>query len=239
MLGNVLSRLLHDPVSVYLLFGSVVATVAVGLGIIWEHGSPEVRAGANRFVIGGIILETFCTVVLFAYDASIIGVQNDKLIALQARPWTKAEYDALQKVKGKITDIGVIAEKDCIECGWYARFIERALHDAGVQLYGDDSLDLDWMRGSTGIQILLPAGTKDPSNNALVTAFKDANVLGGWGFHAAPARSAVRTDIPVIYVGERFVPFSSLPYFPEGGSSWTILPLKNPTFDPATAPRPH
>jgi hypothetical protein len=82
MLENVLSRLLHDPVSVYLLVGDILATFAVGLGIIWEHGSPEIRTVANRWVIGGIIVETLCSVLLFAYDANVIGSQNDKIVSL-------------------------------------------------------------------------------------------------------------------------------------------------------------
>jgi hypothetical protein len=95
MLATVLSRLLHDPVSVYLLVGQILATVAVGLGIIWEHGSPEVRARANRFVIGGIIVETFCSVVLFAYDANIIGAQNDKLVVAETK-LEKTDAELLQ-----------------------------------------------------------------------------------------------------------------------------------------------
>jgi hypothetical protein len=82
-LEAILSRLLHDPVSVYLLAGDILATIAVGLGIIWEHGSADIRRIANRFVIGGIAAETICTALLFAWDANVIGVQNDKIIALE------------------------------------------------------------------------------------------------------------------------------------------------------------
>jgi hypothetical protein len=70
---------------VYLLAGDILATVAVGFGIIWEHGSAAVRVVANRLVIGGIILETLCSALLFAYDANVIGRQNDKIIALERR----------------------------------------------------------------------------------------------------------------------------------------------------------
>jgi hypothetical protein len=80
----IFSRALNDPVSVWLLAGDILATVAVGFGIIWEHGPPDVRRVANRFVIGGIALETLCTALLFAYDANIIGAQNEKIIALEA-----------------------------------------------------------------------------------------------------------------------------------------------------------
>jgi hypothetical protein len=81
----VLSRVLDDPIRLYLLEGDVLATFAVGLGIIWETGPPDVRVVANRLVIGGIIAETLCSVLLFAYDANVIGSQNDKIIALETR----------------------------------------------------------------------------------------------------------------------------------------------------------
>jgi hypothetical protein len=90
MLANILSRLLHDPVSVYLLAGDVIATIAVGFGIIWEHGPPDIRAVANKFVIGGIIVETLCSVLLFSYDANVIGAQNDKIAALEERLASRA-----------------------------------------------------------------------------------------------------------------------------------------------------
>jgi len=85
MLETVLSRLAHDPVSVYLLAGDILATIAIGFGIIWEHGPPDVRVVANRLVIGGVIVETICSALLFVYDANIIGDQNDQIIALERR----------------------------------------------------------------------------------------------------------------------------------------------------------
>jgi len=77
---------------VYLLSGDVLATIAVGLGIIWEHGPPDVQRVANRLVIGGVIVETVCSIWLFAYDEnisaeqqSIIRSQNSQIIALETR----------------------------------------------------------------------------------------------------------------------------------------------------------
>ena len=86
----ILRNLLSDPVHVYLLSGDVLATIAVGLGIIWEHGPPEVQRVANRLVIGGVIVETVCSIWLFAYDEnissgqqSVITSQNNQIIALE------------------------------------------------------------------------------------------------------------------------------------------------------------
>lgn len=85
-------RLFDDPVRVWLLGGDIIATFAVGFGIIWEHGPPEVRKIANWLVLGGIIAETFCSVWLFVHDGnisadqqSVIRSQNDKIIALERR----------------------------------------------------------------------------------------------------------------------------------------------------------
>lgn len=115
MLENVLSRLLHDPISVYLLTGDVVATIAIGFGIIWEHGPPDVRRVANKFVIGGIIAETLCSVLLFAYDANVIGAQNDKIIGLDRKIAPRsletdelaAFEDELKPFSGQIIDVYV------------------------------------------------------------------------------------------------------------------------------------
>ena len=89
---SILSRIVHDPVQLYLLVGDVLATFAVGVGIISEHGPEDVQKVANRLVIWGVIAETLFSVALFAYDANFAGEQqevirsqNDKLIALETR----------------------------------------------------------------------------------------------------------------------------------------------------------
>jgi hypothetical protein len=213
---------------VYLLAGDMLATVAVGLGIIWEHGPPDVRVVANRLVVGGVIAETLCSSLLFAWDANTIGEQNDKIIALQARSWTKAQFDGIQEIKGKVTDVGVLPEKSCLECGIFAMYIETALNAAGVKLHIDSSLE---MPPGSGIWIILPEGSNLES--PLMPAFKKAG-LGPLGpkFHIRSQWSPVRTDIPVIFVGEKYPEAATFPYFPTGQSAWTELPLKNPEYVP-------
>jgi hypothetical protein len=215
-------------IRLYLLGGDVLATLAVGFGIVWEGGPMEVHHVAHRLVIWGVIVETLCSVALFTFDEGINSVQQTKILALEARPWSKANFDALQKLKGKVTDVGVYSERGCIECGLFAWHIELALHAAGVRLYADDSID--WMRG-TGIMVRLPKGS-DLANNPLFVALRDAGLNPGVGFHNETAWSPVRTDIPVIFVGEKFPLLAEFPFFPSGQSQWTILPLANPGFVP-------
>lgn len=79
-----------------LLGGEVLATMAVGLGIIWEapEQPKERHLIATRLVIWGIIVETLCSVGLFAFDESISHAQQEQIIALLPR-----ELGAISRVK--------------------------------------------------------------------------------------------------------------------------------------------
>lgn len=216
---------------VVLLSVAVLASIAVGAGIIFER--PKYSAAVHRIafwlVVSGIAIEAVCTIFLFVFDEGISQAQQNKIISLSARSWTKAQFDAIQEIKGKVTDVGVIAEKDCLECRLFADHIELALHSAGVRLYGDLSIDL--MRG-TGIHVTLPVGS-DLFNDPLVVALRNAGLYPGASFHN-PQWSPVRTDIRVIFVGEKFPLMFGYPYYPGERAQWTYLPLKNPNFVPPT-----
>jgi hypothetical protein len=100
--------------------------------------------------------------------------------------------------------------------------IEIALHEAGVQLYGiQGGLD-SGMRG-TGIVVYLPVGA-DASTHPLIEALKNAGLNPSYTHHN-PELSKIRTDIPVIFVGEKFPGFSVPPYNPPNAVQWTVLPL--------------
>jgi hypothetical protein len=87
-----------------LLGGDVLATLAVGWGILWE--GPRQSANRHRIaewlVIVGIAAETVSSISLFVYDESISNAQQDKIIALEARLAARAlsAADALS-----ITDV--------------------------------------------------------------------------------------------------------------------------------------
>jgi len=67
-----------------LLLGDVLATVAVGWGIIFEHGPTETRKVADRLVIWGIVAETLFSVSLFTFDEGISSAQKSRIEAQQA-----------------------------------------------------------------------------------------------------------------------------------------------------------
>jgi hypothetical protein len=213
-----------------LLSVSIIAAFTVGAGILLE--SPKYSAAVHRIatwlVLGGIAVESLCTIALFVFDERISGAQQSKIISLQARSWTEAQFDAIQEVKGKVTDVGVLPEKGCLECGIFAGYIEIALNAAGVKLHIDNSLELF---PASGILIILPEGS-DLGKNPLVIAFKNAGLTPFSKFHIRSQWSSVRTDIPVILVGEKFPQPAEFPYFPTGQAGWTELPLKNPEYVP-------
>jgi hypothetical protein len=139
-----------------------------------------------------------------------------------ARPWKKEQFDAIQEVRGKVEAVGVVVEKGCNECRFFANHITRALHEAGVELYGDEN-SLDGFQG-TGIFVYLPVGA-DFETDPLMVALRKAELSPSVAHHS-PELSKIRTDMPVIFVGEKFVPFFEFPFSPPGGGSWTIHPLR-------------
>jgi hypothetical protein len=72
---------------VVLLSMSVLASFAVGAGIIFESPkySTSVHRVATQLVIAGVIVEAACTIFLFVFDEGISNAQQDKIIALEKR----------------------------------------------------------------------------------------------------------------------------------------------------------
>jgi hypothetical protein len=72
---------------VVLLLVSILAAFTVGFGIILE--SPKYSAAVHRLatwlVLGGIAVESLCTVFLFVFDESISSKQQSTIIALETR----------------------------------------------------------------------------------------------------------------------------------------------------------
>jgi hypothetical protein len=70
----------------WLLSVSVVASFAVGAGIIFESAeySASVHRVATWLVLGGIAVESLCTIVLFVFDEDISRDQQSKIEAQQA-----------------------------------------------------------------------------------------------------------------------------------------------------------
>jgi hypothetical protein len=141
-----------------------------------------------------------------------------------ARSWTKEQYDTLQSLRGVVTDVGVVSEPYCIECKLFASHLELALHMAGIRLYEDNNPDQHFCWG-TGIIVYLPIRA-DLNNAPLIIALKRAN-LNALSLHHLPEEmSIIRTDIPVICVGEKWPQHLVMPYSPNNPTGWKTLPLR-------------
>jgi hypothetical protein len=138
------------------------------------------------------------------------------------RVWKKEQFDALQALRGTVADVGVISQRNCLECRSFANHIELALHQAGVQLYGDDTLDPIQL---TGIAVYLPHD-ENFDTSPLVLALRAAELNPAVMRHVDT--SQMRIDIPVIVVGEKPVPYFAMPFFPAlpSGTQWTRHPLR-------------
>jgi hypothetical protein len=140
------------------------------------------------------------------------------------RVWKKEQFDAIQSIRGKVTDVGILVQKNCLECFMFGGHLELALHQAGARLYRDDSLETGQ---GTGIMVYLPAdqmGNLD--KNFLVVALREAGLNPFVIRHNPTDFSQMRTDIPVIFVGEKVISYFAAPFFPTAPSGWTYGPLR-------------
>jgi hypothetical protein len=76
--------------------------------------------------------------------------------ATSARPWTKEQFDAIQSIKGIVTDAGILWANRCVECQIFGMHIELALHSAGARIYGAHPSEQTFA-SNTGIELRLPA----------------------------------------------------------------------------------
>jgi hypothetical protein len=81
-------------VHVYLLGCEVLATIALGFGIVWESNDapPQMHPLARKMVLMACVAETVCSVALFSFDEiislaqqNIIEAQGNKIIVLETR----------------------------------------------------------------------------------------------------------------------------------------------------------
>jgi hypothetical protein len=159
-------------VHVYLLAGDVLATIAVGVGIVWEHGSAEVRVVANRLVIWGVVAETLCSLALFSFDEKIsgaqestIGAQQSKIIALETRiaprqltsDQQKSIADALASHTGK--KVALSSYLLDTDAATLANQVREALHLAKIET--DDSLLMSIVGAGGQIQLAIHVTGKD------------------------------------------------------------------------------
>jgi hypothetical protein len=139
-----------------LLLGDALATIAIGFGIVWEHGPEDVRRVADRLVLWGIVAETLCSLALFTVDEGISSVQQSKIATLEARLAPRLlkqseQQDLTAKLSGTEKQIGtVMASPSMPESEWFARILTAPLKEAGW--------DMAVIPGSPLPTILQPTG---------------------------------------------------------------------------------
>jgi len=110
--------------------GEVVATIAVGVGIVLE--TPENPTPRQKFAIGlvvlGVFAETVCSVWLFTHDAGIIQSQQKEILALVGS--NKKLDEALRRQRDRIA----AADNDLDDISDRADALEDSLDDLGSEV---------------------------------------------------------------------------------------------------------
>jgi hypothetical protein len=221
----------------------------LGLGLDTWYAIMEVFLFAAAVVAGGVGVSTYATIQLQKKEAQDTAIKiaeanlrasaaNERAATLEKegaqlrvdlgkaraqaafRPWTRQQFDAIQEIKGVVTDVGIVVKKGCIECLSFSTHIELALHEADVHLYGDiEGYDMEWM----GVQVYIPP----PSD---IIAHPLIKVLTKAGLDPVGTSyidsSHFKSDIPVIMIGDKPMEMISVPFQPSHPSSWTKLPLR-------------
>jgi len=127
----------------------------------------------------------------------------------RARTLTKEQFNALQALKGKVTNINVMYE-NAVEPSLFASQIINALMDAGVHvaMYPPPP-GMAW----TGNMFYWTGFTNDPKDDPLLGPFVEANLYGGHGEINA-VLGQIPKDAPLLMIGERYAEMNGSPYIP-------------------------
>ncbi|MEJ0026823.1 MAG: hypothetical protein WDN01_12415 [Rhizomicrobium sp.] len=207
-----------DPLSASLLLGDVIATLAVGIGIVLETPeNPTFRQkSAMALVVIGVIAETICSVWLFGHDAAIISKQQTTIIELETRlagrVLTKPEYDAIQTLRGKIPGVLLVVEPHCPECLNFSSQIATAFDHAGIKVFANFP---ETMEGGGGGCVY-----KSPYSDLTYATLS----RGGFSFHSCGDEALkiwrINSPLPVIGVaGDDALPYPVKPYLGPSGQT--------------------
>jgi hypothetical protein len=123
-----------------LLSISVFASFAVGIGIVLERPKYEsLHKIAFWLVMGGIVVEALCTILLFAFDEGISSAQQSKIIALETviapRDLDADAQKALAKQLAAFSGKTVLVTSYLLdlEAAWLGQKIIQALRLAGIR----------------------------------------------------------------------------------------------------------
>lgn len=194
---------------------SLLGSVAVTWGLIREEKLWSVTA---LLIVGGVIIEALCTLLLFGFDEGISDAQQSELTkadrALVAeierntlRGLTKDQYEAIQSLKGKLSAVRILWSP-ILDSYLFALDIADAFKDAGIKVYSPSgrlplTLPMEaappdlWGVGTT---LYDPSST--PGEGPIFSALQRADLVGG--AMARPNFAASwQPDIPIIIIGAR------------------------------------
>jgi hypothetical protein len=126
---------------------------------------------------------------------------------------TKEQFETIRdELKGKVRTVVGITTSGHTEARQYADQISRALHLAGIaSRIFSPRIGVTW----TELYVAIPTPIPDLSTDPIFSAFRKAGLSVGCG-HRGGSRGVSMTDlpndIPIIMVGEKHVPYESVPY---------------------------
>jgi hypothetical protein len=126
-----------------------------------------------------------------------------------ARVLSKEQYDTLQELRGIVSHVNITPASN-LEAQAFASLIASALMDAGIEvrLYPSPP-GHSW----TGTYVYSPNRPSDPREDRLTGPFYRAELYGG-DVPMSMLPDGAPTDIPMIFVGEKYLDTSSPVYIP-------------------------
>jgi hypothetical protein len=210
------------------IFGGALVFVGVAVEVallIWPADNEKL-AGilASIFVAIGVGVEVLFGKMASRRQGILLQRSRDRLAAatnrvaelterVAPRALTKEQFNALQALKGAVSSVNLMMDSDP-EVISFGMQILSALLKSEIKV-GRLTTPDGWAHH--GIQIWLPANEFDlGDNHPLVAAFKKSGI----GCEVVGALAAVSfdvpRDVPMVWVGERRIPFETAPYL--GGS---------------------
>jgi len=192
---------------------NIVANVLIIAGV-WG----ELRFSKRAKEAGdGIVAESLAIAAIANEKAAAANERTVKLqIALEeerqkrlGRVLTKAQFDILQTLRGKVSKVYVTCDRDP-EALFFSGQITTALSHAGIKLEMHPP-----QTGDVGTGVLIVLGSSWPgkaTDHPLVEAFLKTGLLIGGGVFEG-GFSTLPTDAPVLLIGRKMVELEN-PYLP-------------------------
>jgi hypothetical protein len=204
-----------------LLSVSIIAAFAVGFGILLE--SPKYSAAVHRvatwLVLGGIAVESACTVFLFVFDERISDAQQSKIAALETRLAILYEGAEQRQLKpeqvssivsdlvGKIPPLNILRTRDP-EASQFAVDIFLNLAQGGLPIGIIDEDSETKYFGFSDAPLFLYCTDRE-AGPLVVKAFMKAGINIAWG--DKPSQFAPSQPANTIYVSLKAPLFFGMP----------------------------